>query len=109
MNDIIYKIILSLATAGVAAIVRYMIPLIITQLRQAKHDLAADVVEKVVRAVEQMITKPGAGEERYEKVLEILHVLLPEYHIYITDEQIQILIESVVETINAEKPKVTEG
>ena len=102
MNDILFMILQVVVSAAVAAISRYVIPLVISELRQSKHEYAAEIVMMAVRAAEQMIAAPGSGERKYAMAFDIIKAS----GIKMTDEQIQLLIESAVQTMNAEKGAV---
>lgn len=107
MNDILFGILQIAATAAILVVIRYLLPLMVQGLRSHNYNFAADIVEHIVRSVEQMIT--GAGPEKLEKATQAVTEALARYHITLTEDQIRELIESAVQTMNAELGAHTEG
>lgn len=99
MNDILFMVLEVVVSAAVMAISRYVVPLVISELRNSKHEYAAELVMMAVRAAEQMISAPGSGGRKYEMVFDIVKTS----GVKMTDEQIQLLIEAAVQAMNAEK------
>ena len=104
MNEILFNLFTAVAIAAVTAVVRYLIPYIITALKESKHELAANIALTAVRAVEQMIMAPGSGERKYALAFD----LIKQSGLKLTDEQIQVLIEAAVQAMNAEKGAHTQ-
>jgi len=102
MNDIIFTVLEAIIVAGIAALMRYLIPLVITILRSHNYNFAADMVEVAVRAAEQIFDGAKRGEEKYEYVKKHLISELAAYKITITEDQLNTLIESAVRAMNKE-------
>lgn len=104
MNDILFNIIQVLVVSAIAAILRYLIPLLIQTLRAHDYNFAASIVETAVRAAEQSFIGHGRGDEKYRYAVETIKSAFGKYNIIITDDQICQLIEAAVQTMNAEMP-----
>ena len=64
-------------------------------------------VERAVKAAEQLFPEPGSGEEKKKYVIKFIR---EEMKItFLTDEQLEILIEAAVRDINAELEKSKEA
>ena len=103
MNEIIFEILNAVVGLAVILITRYLVPWIITKLNESKYSFIAVIVTDCVRAAEQMIMEHGAGTRKYEMVVRKVRAELAKYNIKITDSQLDILIESAVQTINESK------
>lgn len=102
MNDIVFMILETVLTASVMAVMRYLIPFLIRGLRAHDYNFAADLVEVAVRAAEQIFDGAGRGSEKYDFVKKHLLEELQHYHITLTEEQLNQLIESAVQAMNQE-------
>ena len=96
MNTLLFNILEVVVTVAFTAACRYLIPLIITHLRQAKYDLLADIINDSVYAVEQSIQGDSMGGKRKEAVISYAVRMCEKYKIPFTDEQIDMLIEAAV-------------
>lgn len=96
MNDLIFKIIEIVIYALVAATFRYLIPFIVTQLKQSKYDLLGDIIYDAVVATEQSIQGEGMGEKRKAVVLQYAIRMCDKYKIPFTGDQLDMLIEAAV-------------
>ena len=102
MNDLIFRVLTTLVYVAVAAVVRYLIPLIITKLKASKYAFLADLITDAVRAQEQVITGPEMGAKRKDLVTQYAQEMARKYHIQIDPAQIETLIEAAVQAMNAE-------
>ena len=98
MNDTIFHILEIVVTAIITIIARYLVPLIMTELKNCKHEWVYSVVMIAVRAAEQIIQEHGAGEKKYELAMRLIR----DAGIKMTDEQLNSLIESAVQIMNSE-------
>lgn len=103
MNDLLFRILTALVYVAVAAVVRYLIPLITTKLKESKYAFLADIIMDAVRAQEQIITGPDMGAKRKDLVTQYAQQMAELYHIPIEPAQIDTLIEAAVQAMNAEK------
>ena len=109
MNDILFNICQVLLVSAVIAVLRYAIPYMTRMLRSHDYNFAADIIETMVRAAEQMFTGHGRGDEKFQYVVRVVGEQLDKYGIKITDEQIAQLIEAAVQAMNAELAIVAAG
>ena len=98
MNDTLFKILEIVVTAVITIVARYLIPILMTELKNCKHEWVYSIVMIAVRAAEQIIQEKGAGEKKYELALRLIH----DAGVKMTDEQLNSLIESAVQIMNAE-------
>ena len=98
MDDVLFKILEIVITAVITIVARYLIPILMTELKNSKHEWVYSIVMVAVRAAEQIIQEKGAGEKKYELALRLIH----EAGIKMTDEQLNSLIESAVQIMNSE-------
>lgn len=106
MNDILFEIIKLLLTILIALIGRYAVPYIREMLGAAKFDRIYHWAELAVRWAEQVISEQGQGEKKKAMVVAFLQNVLAKCHVNLTEEQLEVLIESVVKQMNDEKVEV---
>lgn len=102
MNEFLYYLLNVVAVAAITAICRFLIPYLIRILREHDYNFAADIIEHLVRAAEQVTTDAGKGTEKFQMVFRVAKETFEKYKIRITDDQIENLIESAVLTMNHE-------
>ena len=102
MNDILYNIVYVLIVSIITVIARYAIPLLIQTLRERNYNFAAEIIEKIVRMIEQTMIGSGLGDKKLESATEFAKEVLEHYKIKLTDDQIRQLIEASVQVINTE-------
>lgn len=99
MSDIIFETI-NLAIMIIAAVVaKHLVPWLKEKIGTEKLNTIAQWAEKAVLYAEQIMTA-ATGEEKKDAVTAILKEIVETNHISITDEQIEILIESAVKQMN---------
>lgn len=95
MNDVTF-IILKLVVSVCAALVTvYLIPYIKTLREDKRYAQALDIVQTAVRAAEQSL-KNESGEFKKSEVLTFCAHWMDEHGIYISQEQLDHLIECAV-------------
>ena len=97
-ENIIYTILKSVVPLIALITARYLIPLIVVRLKDSKHQHAAAIAAMAVRAAEQLLREAGAGDRKYTMAVE----MMKSWGIKLTDDQLQDLIESAVQVMNAE-------
>ena len=70
------------------------------KIRRTKWAWTVDIVDAVVRAVEQTVTEDIHGKEKKEIAEKYIEKFLKEYGINITYTEIDALIEAAVHTMN---------
>lgn len=102
MNEILFNALLALITAVFSVVARYLVPYVRTKLRNSKYSWAVEIVESVVYAIEQ--THGAAlGYDKKQMATGTIRKLLSASGLYLSDDQISILIESVVGVMNADR------
>ncbi len=104
MNDIIFEALNLIVMICAAIFTAYVIPYIRSTVGDKKLQDIADWTERAVLFAQQtMSAQSGADRKAY--VLEYLTRYAHEQKIPITDEQINILIESAVKSLRLEENK----
>ena len=96
MENLIFNVLMALVVAIVGIIAKTLLPYLkakeeeaLAKLRRTKWSWAADIIDAVVRAVEQTVSDEIHGDE-----------LLNQNGISLSDKQIDALIEAAVHTMN---------
>lgn len=100
MNEILFQIILALIPVIGAILTTYIIPLIKEKIgteKLAKYEYWASMA---VNAAEMIFKEAGMGESKKEYVTNFLNEIFNKNKVVITEEQIEILIESAVNELN---------
>lgn len=109
LNELIFNVCLALVVAICGVIARELIPFlrekhneVIKRIEATKWAWAADIVNEVVRAVEQTVIEKH-GDEKKAIAHRLILKAMKEAGIYLSDEQIDTLIESAVQTLNEDR------
>jgi LL-H family phage holin len=86
-----------------SAIGRYLVPLVKTKLGQEKLQLLSQYAVKFVKLAEVMIDGEKKGDEKREYVSELIVEEANKLHLKLTDDQIRMLIEDAVFSLNNKK------
>ena len=101
------KIIISLVvTASVILVTRYVIPKIKEEIGTEKFNKIVEYVGYAVTAAEQIFVGTGLGEQKKEFVLNFINGELNKLNYSITEEELNILIESTVKSMNDAKAMI---
>ena len=107
MNELIFNVLMALVVAIAGIIAKSLIPYlherkeaVTAELRQTKWAWAAEIIDAVVRAVEQTVSKEIHGNGKKEIAVRYIKEILSQNGIEITDEQIDALIEAAVHSLN---------
>ena len=100
MNDVLFSVIQIVVVIILGLVSRYVIPWLKMKLDSEKGAQLLSWVQTAVTAAEQIITGESKGSERKAFVTEYMAKLLKEKGINITDEQLNLLIESAVKALN---------
>lgn len=104
MNDILFEAINLVVMILAAIFTAYVIPYVRKAVGDKKLQDIADWAERAVLFAQQTMTAQS-GAERKAYVLKYLTQYAKEYKIPITDEQINILIESAVKSMKVDEAK----
>lgn len=106
--DLIYSLLFGLVVWGAKQIVVIVIPYLKTKLASEQYSWASEIIEHAVRAFEQTVSGSGLGEEKFQLVISYAKRELEKRGIKLTEEQITMLIEAAVQTMNSESLDVID-
>ena len=106
-SNLLFNILMALIVAVAGIVARELLPYIKqkreeaeAKLRNTKWAWAVDIINAVVRAVEQTVSEEIHGEEKKQIAIEYIEQLLKQNGIELSAEQIDALIEAAVQTMN---------
>jgi LL-H family phage holin len=102
LDDLIFEIVKIIVMAAALRISAYLIPWIKSKLSADKISEIAFWAEKAVLYAQQVFTS-SAGAEKKSIVTDFLKAQLEAKNIYISEEQINILIEAAVKQMKIEE------
>ena len=76
------------------------------RLRKTQWAFAADIVDAVVRAVEQTVSEELHGPEKKDLAVRYIRRLLEQNGVYVTAEQLDALIEAAVQAMNQQSIQI---
>ena len=108
MDKLIYNILMALVVTLAGIVARELIPYlkqkraeVEAKIRHTKWSWAVDIIDAVVRAVEQTVTEDIHGYEKKKLAIEYIERLLDKNGICISESEIDALIEAAVNAMNA--------
>ncbi len=109
INELIFNVLLALVVGICGVIAKELLPYLqekraaaMKALAQTKWSWAAQIVDSVVRAVEQTVLEQH-GDEKKAVAKQMIYRALKESNLYLSDTQIDTLIEAAVKTMNETK------
>lgn len=107
MDRLIFNILMAIVVTLTGIVARELLPYIKKKkeeaedkIRRTKWAWAVDIVDAVVRAVEQTIEEDIHGQEKKDRAVYYIVHILNENGIEISKEDINTLIEAAVHTMN---------
>ena len=103
MDERLFQIVLAIIPVLGTIITVFIIPLIKEKIgaeKLAKYEYWADLA---VKAAEMLWTETGHGEDKKQYVVEFLTNMFNKKKVVITEEQMNILIESAVKQLKMEE------
>lgn len=97
VTSIVVKLIFAVLTT---AITYYVLPFIAELTEKYKNERFEGFISDSVLAAEQLVKGSGKGAIKKERVLKAASEWLKKYHIDISEEELDTLIESIVFTMN---------
>lgn len=101
-EDILYPIIQFVSAGLIGMIACYFIPFVKKLINQDDLDIITIWVKETVYAANQLM-KDSTGKEKKEYVVNFLKDLIENKHIKLTNDQLDILIESAVNQIKLDE------
>ena len=115
VSTLIYNTLLALIVAIIGVITNALLPYLrakkeeaTTAIRKTKWAWAADIIDAVVRAVEQTADEYMHGEVKKDAATRMIVDFFRENHIDLTEAQISALIETAVQELNSNTIEVTD-
>ena len=112
MNEVWFEILVAVVVAIVSICVtlvtKVLIPYFKAQTWAIQYEELVDTVRQAVEAFEQTIRESGQGKAKKAQVLAFVSNWLIEKGINITEQQLDILIEAAVKTMNDKDKKKEE-
>lgn len=113
MQNLIFNVLMALVVAIAGIVAKQVIPFVkakkeeaLAKIRQTKWAFAADIIDAVVRAVEQTVSDEIHGDGKKEIAIKYIQELLAQNGIEVTAEQLDALIEAAVQAMNEGQIKV---
>lgn len=107
MNNMVFNVLMALIVALIGVITKTLLPYLsakkeeaTAKLRQTRWAWAADIIDAVVRAVEQTVSDEIHGEGKKDIAVKYIETLLAQNGIELSHEQIDALIEAAVQAMN---------
>ena len=107
MDKIIFEVLMALIVAIGGIIAKSLIPYLkqkeeeaLIKLRQTEFAWCADIVEAVVRAVEQTVSEEIHGKDKKDIAVKYINEILNQNGIAISADQVDKLIEAAVNAMN---------
>lgn len=105
MNDILFELLRVAVVVAIMVVVRYVIPLLKTKVKNSNLEWLYDWAVYSVKAAEQTNAGSGLGSVKKSIVKSFLLKLTKQYEVEITDAQLENLIESAVYAMKQEGAK----
>lgn len=103
MDERLFQIILALIPVLGTVITIFIIPYIKTKIGAEKLSEYQKWASMAVRAAEMLWTESGMGTDKKKYVVDFLNELINKNKVVITEDQLNVLIESAVQELNKDK------
>lgn len=108
MNSLIFNVLLALVVAVFGVIARELLPYlrqkrdeVEARIRRTKWAWAADIIDAVVRAVEQTVAEDVHGKAKKQEAVRYIKYICGKCAIELSEQEIDTLIEAAVNAMNA--------
>ena len=108
MNNLFFNICMALIVAIAGIVTKTLLPYleekraeVEAKLRNTRWSWAVDIVDAVVRAVEQTVEEDIHGEDKKRIAIKYIEKLLNDNGIALTYDEINTLVEAAVNTMNS--------
>ena len=115
VNQLVFNVCMAMIVAMIGVVSETLLPYLrakkeeaTTAIRKTKWAWAADIIDAVVRAVEQTVEDGVHGEAKKAEATRLVFDFFRANHIDLTQEQVSALIESAVQTMNSNTIEVTD-
>lgn len=107
MNNLIVNVLIALIVALIGVITKTLLPYLkakkeeaMGKLRQSKWCWAVEIIDAVVRAVEQTVAEDVHGLDKKNYAMKYIVPFLEKNGIHLSEEEIDSLIEAAVQAMN---------
>lgn len=108
MNTLIFNILMALVVTIAGIVAKQLLPYLrekkdeaIEKVKRTRWAWAAEIIDAVVRAIEQTVGDEIHGEEKKNEAIRIIGRIFYQAGLYMTDDQIDALLEAAVQSMNA--------
>lgn len=109
MNTLIFNVLLALIVTIAGIVARQLLPYLrekrdeaVEKIRQTRWAWCAEIIDAVVRAVEQTVSDEIHGEDKKNEAFKLIHRIFYQAGLHLSDDQIDALIEAAVQSMNAQ-------
>lgn len=107
MNSLIFNVLMALIVAVIGVIARELLPYLEqkrketeAELRRTKWAWAADIINAVVRAVEQTVAENIHGKAKKQEAVRYIKYICGKCGLELSETEIDMLIEAAVKEMN---------
>lgn len=107
MNDLVLNVLIAVVVALIGIVTKSLLPFLkakkeeaVGKLRQTKWCWAVEIIDAVVRAVEQTVAEDVHGIDKKNLAVNYIEPMLLKAGITLTEEEIDRLIEAAVQAMN---------
>ena len=108
MENLVFNILMALVVAIAGIVARQLLPYLrekkeeaVERIRQTRWAWAADIIDAVVRAVEQTVSDEIHGEDKKAEAIRLIDRIFYQAGLHLSEDQINALIEAAVQNMNA--------
>ncbi len=113
MPNLVFNILMALITVFAGAIANELMPYLrarkeeaTAKIRQTQWAWAADIIDAVVRAVEQTVSEGIHGEGKKQLAVNYINQLFEQAGLSLPPQQVDALIEAAVQSMNTGKAAI---
>lgn len=113
IDKLIFEVLMAIVVVIAGIVARELFPYLkqkqlefTARLRKTQWAFAADIVDAVVRAVEQTVSEELHGPEKKDLAVRYIRRLLEQNGVYVTAEQLDALIEAAVQAMNQQSIQI---
>lgn len=113
LNTMVFNILVALTVALVGIVTRQLLPYLrekrieaTEKIRQTQWSWCADIIDAVVRAIEQTVSDEIHGEDKKAEAVKLIGRIFYQAGLHLSDDQIDALIEAAVQSMNANSLEV---
>ena len=105
MNEILFKILLGVVSVVITVLTGVLLPFIKEKIGNEKLAKYEYWVLTAVQSAEMIFSEKGMGKAKKEYVVKFLNELINKNKVVITEEQLNVLIESAVKQMKLDEGK----